>query len=229
MKPEFFGSPKTAKVSIGARLTFLGLLTESDDEGKLLGAAKRIAGALFPNDDDVTPRKVSAWLDELERARFILRYAVDGVEYVFIPGFAEHQRVSHPTPSRIPGPPPELLAKISGEAPEDFVPEKEQGTGNREARARVVDAEFDALWVDYPRKVARKAAAKAYAARRREGVPAEDLALAVKHYAAAMDGQEERFIMHGSTFFGPNERWKDYLAPTQQESAVPDWMRGPTL
>lgn len=102
IKPEFWGDPKTAQLSIPARLLLIGLLNESDDEGRQLASAKRIAGALFPHDDNVTTADVAGWLDELERVGFVRRYTVDGACYLDIPGFAKHQRISKPTPSRLP-------------------------------------------------------------------------------------------------------------------------------
>jgi hypothetical protein len=133
VKPAFWGSGKLARCSLPARLVAIGLLTESDDEGRLLAAPKRIAGALFPNDDDVTVEDVAGWMDELERVGFVRRYDVDGVRYGWIPGFLEHQRVSHPAKSTLPAPPNgvalDVLASGSGAGPERLRPE---GEGERE-------------------------------------------------------------------------------------------------
>lgn len=105
IKPEFWGDAKTARVSRDARLLMIGLLNESDDDGRQLASAKRIAGALFPHDDDVDAALVSRWLDELEAAGFVMRYEVDGAKYLVIPSFRTHQRISKPTESRLPPPP----------------------------------------------------------------------------------------------------------------------------
>lgn len=83
--------------------------------------------------------------------------------------------------------------------------------------------DFDAVWHGYPKKLARQDAFRAYSARRKDGIPAEDLALAAKHYAeeCAREGRELKFVMHGATFFGPRERWRDYLAgPPASSGAV---------
>lgn len=114
VKPEYWGHPKTAKLSRDARLLFLGLLNESDDEGRQLGSSRRIAGLVFPHDEDVTPALVDLWLGELEAVDMVRRYeAADGF-YLLIVGFTEHQKVSHPTPSHLP--PPGLLSG-SGDPP----------------------------------------------------------------------------------------------------------------
>jgi hypothetical protein len=79
------------------------------------------------------------------------------------------------------------------------------------------EAEFDECWKHYPRKVARKTALKAFIAQRRKAVPAETLLIAVKHYAEAMKREERAVerILHLSTFFGPDDRFEDYLEPPE--------------
>ena len=88
--------------------------------------------------------------------------------------------------------------------------------GNRLTQSR--EAEFEILWMLYPRKLAKQAALKAFLARRREGVSFDDLTVAVDHYAKACEGKEPQFILHGATFFGPNRRWADYLTPQPPEA-----------
>lgn len=112
MKPEFWGHPKTAKLSRDARLLFLGLLNESDDEGRQLGSSRRIAGLVFPHDEDVTPALVDLWLRELEAVDMVRRYEAEEGQYLLVVGFTEHQKVSHPTPSHLP--PPALLNGSGG-------------------------------------------------------------------------------------------------------------------
>lgn len=85
------------------------------------------------------------------------------------------------------------------------------------------EADFATCWEHYPRKIARKAALKAYIAQRRKAIPAEVLLAATQHYAKAMqleDRAPER-ILHGATFFGPNDRWEDYVsAPAEPPAPV---------
>jgi hypothetical protein len=72
--------------------------------------------------------------------------------------------------------------------------------------------DFDALWENYPRKLKRKAALRAYGTTRRRGADPAELAKAVKHYAESRRGVAQVHILHGSTFFGPDEPWTDYVA-----------------
>ena len=150
IKPEFFASSTIQKLTFAQRLTFLGLLTYVDDEGRGLDDTRLVKAAVWPLDDRHTQRRVSGDLEALEKQGLIQRYeAYDGRKtrrYLHIRGWTEHQRVSHPAPSKHPSPPSLSgeLASSSGAAPEDNgkVPEKlqrapeklslEQGTGNRE-------------------------------------------------------------------------------------------------
>lgn len=73
--------------------------------------------------------------------------------------------------------------------------------------------EFASIWEGYPRKLARKAAESAFVARRRAGIDLAELAAAVEGYAlrCRVEGTGRQFIMYGATFFGPSERWKDWV------------------
>ena len=84
--------------------------------------------------------------------------------------------------------------------------------------------EFVTLWEMYPRKDDSSKALKAYSARRLAGVPAEDLLTATVNYQQHVQAQnlELRYVKYGSTFFGSDEPWRDYLQPvTQMADAQP--------
>lgn len=102
LKPELWGSPTVAKLSRDARLLFIGLISRADDEGRMLGAPKSVSGEVFPNDEDVTGALITSWLDELEAVGAIERYTVEGVRYIQITKWTYHQKISKPTPSRLP-------------------------------------------------------------------------------------------------------------------------------
>lgn len=76
---------------------------------------------------------------------------------------------------------------------------------------------FADCWKVYPRKLARLKAEKAWKARIRSGVDAQQLYDATVHYAKHRSGQDGSYTMHGSTFYGPDDRWLDFLAPSTAE------------
>lgn len=125
IKPEFFLHERLAELSALHRLLFIGLWTLADRDGRLEDRPKRIKAAILPYDN----RNVDIMLGELHEHGFITRYdGPDGGEYIEIPAFAKHQRVSGreaAIPSEYPPPPSgsnrEAFGKHSGsnrEAPE---------------------------------------------------------------------------------------------------------------
>lgn len=101
IKPEFPQSESLGRVSRDARLLFAMLFTVADDAGRLRGSSRMLASLLFPYDDDA-PRLIDGWLAELEMEGCIRRYEIDGNRYIDIPKWLEHQRIDHPSKSRIP-------------------------------------------------------------------------------------------------------------------------------
>lgn len=105
IKPEFWSSAKVGKISRDARLLFLGLLNEADDEGRLLGQTKRLAGIIFPFDDDMDASKIECLVGELQTGGMLQRYEIGGAIYLCIIGFSEHQKIDRRVASRLPAPP----------------------------------------------------------------------------------------------------------------------------
>lgn len=104
IKPEMFADEAFGTLSHQARLLFIGLITMSDDEGRLRALPAAITGHIFPY-DDVPLSKLKRWIEELVNARLIVIYEADGLPYAWLPGWAKHQRVNRLTPSTLPPPP----------------------------------------------------------------------------------------------------------------------------
>ena len=149
IKPDFFTSEVIASLPLSARLTFIGLWTHVDDNGVTIDNEKLIAAAIWPLEDDPreTLQRVSGDLARLSTAGLVLRYEASGRRFLFVRGWDEHQKVSHPSKPRYPRPTdpgaPTSTSKnanlrnVSGDSPEDVVspPEilaPEQGAGSRE-------------------------------------------------------------------------------------------------
>ncbi|MEE9612839.1 MAG: hypothetical protein V3W19_16420 [Desulfatiglandales bacterium] len=71
---------------------------------------------------------------------------------------------------------------------------------------------WEDCWKIYPRKKSPKLGKKAYQARLTEGLIPDLLLECTKNYVKVMTRLkwEEQHIMLPSTFYGPNERWKDF-------------------
>lgn len=148
IKPDFWQHPRVTRVSRDARLYFLGLLNEADDEGRLRYSGKRLAGVLFSDDDDVDGRLIDGWTVELENAGLVARYTIDGAPLLLVVGFTEHQKINRPTPSRLPAPLTESSVSPHGDVDEGSLPEgkgreeEEEAEEERSARAHLCPDPF---------------------------------------------------------------------------------------
>lgn len=111
IKPEFFTSVVVARVSIHAAFMFSGIWTQCDDHGRMIEDARLIKAALFPLRDEVTPYAIEEYLEELAHEGLVIRYKVDGRNYLAIPqgSWIEHQKIDRKKESKLPQP-PEIVA-----------------------------------------------------------------------------------------------------------------------
>lgn len=118
-KPDFWTDPLMVSLPREIRFTFKGLWEVcADDFGRFLADARVVKGKVWPMDDDLTPKKIDRFLTTLAERKRIVLYSQYGVRYGYIVNWLKHQRVSHPSPSIFPDPPPELLANDSRAIPE---------------------------------------------------------------------------------------------------------------
>lgn len=104
IKPSFFSSLTIADLPIPARLTFVGLWTYVDDEGRGVDDPRLVKAELWPLDDDMTTRKVEGHLAAFADRGLIMRYSFSGRRYLQVVGWKEHQRINRPQQSNFPAP-----------------------------------------------------------------------------------------------------------------------------
>jgi hypothetical protein len=86
----------------------------------------------------------------------------------------------------------------------------------------VIDS-FLAAWRHYPIRAGgnpRRMALRAWVASWRRGESPVDMLQAAIHYrkhCKASNAFGTVYVMHAATFFGPNERWKDFVDPPKVE------------
>ena len=215
IKPDAFKSYSLAQVSRGLRWTFAGLWTYADDDGRGRDDIRLIKAELYPLDDEVSLSILSDDLAQLEKVGCICRYEVDGRSYFHVPGW-DHQKISHPTPSKIPPCPGHspadsgMIPEGSVKPPEPLRPErkgKEQGKeqGPRKRAATSPDPHFDEFWAAYPRKTDKGNARKAWAKALKKTKPEVLIAAAA---ALAATNPDWKFTAHPTTWLN-GERWED--------------------
>lgn len=103
IKPEFFTSLTVADLTYEARLTFIGLWTHVDDQGRCVDDARLVKAAVWPLDDR-TAKDVDVDLWQLSDAELILRYTVGSRKFISVTSWGEHQRINRPSLEKLPSP-----------------------------------------------------------------------------------------------------------------------------
>jgi hypothetical protein len=73
-------------------------------------------------------------------------------------------------------------------------------------------ADFEAWWLQYPRKVSKGAARTAYDRARKSGATGDELELGAMRYAATRTGEDPKYTKHGATWLN-NKCWLDEPEP----------------
>lgn len=97
------------------RLLFTWLIPHLDCEGRMHGDAITVKSIVFPR-KDISNKKIENYLEILEKFGLILRYFVNGNQYLCSINFEKHQpglQKNKEAQSQIPAPTPELLQSYS--------------------------------------------------------------------------------------------------------------------
>lgn len=235
IKPEAFKSETLSQLDYFTRWTFAGLWTYLDDFGYGRADARLVRAEVFPLDDDATPAKVNKALDALTAAGSVCRFMVDDREYIHAPAWQDHQKVSRPSKSKFP-PCPEHdngpSGTVSGNPTADAMNPIEdsrgntvgKGTGNREQGTSSADADgdFTAFWSEYPKKVAKPDAQRAWvkAARKAE---LDVIMAGLRRHLPTWAKSEIKFVPNAATWLN-GERWNDVLEqPTRRDNRPEGW------
>ncbi|MCP1761977.1 hypothetical protein [Bradyrhizobium japonicum] len=103
IKPEFWTSEQVVECSPIARLLFIGIWNFADDAGRIPASPRSLKLQIFPG-DDITSETIRGMIDELSANGLLLRYEVDGKEFLQVTGW-HHQKIDKPQPPRYPPPP----------------------------------------------------------------------------------------------------------------------------
>lgn len=101
-KDEDFSS-----LSLPARLLFIGMVTNADDDGRLSANPKILKSDIFPLDDEITSITVESLINEIAKSlKSVCFYEVDGKRYAAFLKWTDHQtiRADRKRDSTIPAP-----------------------------------------------------------------------------------------------------------------------------
>lgn len=107
ISPEIWASSSFAELSDFAKIVFIGLISNADDEGKGEADPALLKSTLFPRDEKKRAADVKSALSEIARSTSTLFYSVEGKNYYVLIKWKVYQKLDRPTPSKIPNPPNE--------------------------------------------------------------------------------------------------------------------------
>lgn len=246
IKPSFFTSLTIADLTYEERLTFIGLWTHVDDNGRCVADPRLIKAAIWPLDNRTT-EDVEADLGSITDASLIRQYKVGGRRYLQVNGWREHQVINRPKASAIPGPDDEGSEPVtSGNAPITDASVTDHGSisagRERKGRERIScasadaerEAEFEAWYAAYPRKRGKGQALKAYRLARKSA-SAEELLEGLTRQVASLTARGAEFVPYPATWLN-GQRWLDEvdLPAARNPAATPTvspwdrkYVRGP--
>jgi hypothetical protein len=221
VKPEFFDDEDLAEYPFWIRILFEGLWCYADKAGRLEDRPARLKAKIFPYDKKLDFEKGLEALTHPKKHSpthkpFIIRYSVNGENYLQIVEFLKHQSPHHTEKdSVIPSPNGDLtvrepLQKGQGGDEQDSESESESESESKN-KTPTPQREFESFWEAYPKRVAKQDALKAYTALRKTTALA-DIASAVNGYNAVIkrEQRDPKFIMYPATFLR-NEKWRDFV------------------
>lgn len=224
-------SIKVASWPIEVRYFWCLLWGYVDDHGKAIDNALLVKSDCFPLDPDIDHKVIDGWLWVLADAGVIIRYTVDGHDYIAVKNWKEHQKPPHPTTDVLPGweAPGAILRALhaprmndAGTTHEEFthglglglglgLVKSGSGSGSVSAPTALDltthTPTFDDFWAIWPRTEGKADALKAWDKAIRKS-PASAIHEAAREYSNHPHRPAKQFVPHGATWLN-GERWND--------------------
>jgi hypothetical protein len=224
IKPDFWTNSKVASVGPIARLMFIGMWNYADDYGRLAYEPLSLKLRLFANDPGISVADVRDMITDLCTNDLIIIYSANDKEYIEITGW-DHQKIDKrqasklpapfadgsairqppPTPPDSPRPPPTPASGREGNGMEGRGVEGKEET-REVALSSDEPSDFDAFWDEWPNKVGKPAALKAFNAAVKRGAALWDIQDGLRSYIR--DKPPDRPWLNPATFLNQN-RWED--------------------
>lgn len=105
LSPDIWESESFSLLSDLAKITFIGLISLADDDGRGKANPAFIKSTLFPYDEKRRVADIKSALSEIARCMSTQFYSVDGNDYYFLKNWTKWQKIDKPTKSKLPPPP----------------------------------------------------------------------------------------------------------------------------
>ena len=105
ISPEIWESSSFSKLSDFAKLVFIGMISQADDEGKGRASPNILRSKLFPDGEEKRVADIKKALSEIALRMSTTIYEVDGDSFYRLDNWHSWQKIDRPTPSKLPDPP----------------------------------------------------------------------------------------------------------------------------
>jgi hypothetical protein len=257
LKESICYSDQIDQLSAFEETVFYRLIVNVDDYGRIDARPNFLRSKLFVTKQGITVKSIDDAVRTLATVGLVEFYEVNNDAYLRLPTWHEHQRIRK-SKAKYPAP-PDGNALLSEEEKEEFAascrklpqvaascgelplaraknpnpnpnpnPKECMRTRTREEKPK--DEDFDRFWAEYPRKVGKKDAQKAW----KKLKPSKSL---VDKMINAVEEQKRsdqwnrgggRYIPNPSTWINQG-RWDDELKPAKGKSAPPPDEKPPTM
>lgn len=230
IKPGFFRNADLAELPYEARLLFVGLWTIADREGRLEDRPKQIKMEIFPADN----LDCDQLLNDLSATGMVIRYEIEGKRYLQVTNFSKHQNPhKDEKQSTIPAPCLSDASMVRAPCKDDastvgirlipdsllLIPEKNPCSPSASESS---DDGFASFWEQYPKKVAKPQALKAWKKITPRGGLLADLFTGLERQKASANWLKDggQYIPNPATWLN-GRRWEDEVdASTQLNGSV---------
>lgn len=100
--PNIWESEDFGKLSTLAKLVFIGMFSNSDDEGRGKAKPVYLKSKIFPYNEEIRVADIEKTLSEISSNMSVTFYSCDESEYYVFDNWAKWQKIDKPTPSIIP-------------------------------------------------------------------------------------------------------------------------------
>jgi len=219
---ELFELEKSSKLPI--RISFIGLFTCCDREGRFKWRPRALKFDIIPYDDC----DFSRVLDALMTSGFIVKYTSNGESFGYIPSFKKHQVINNrESKSNLPEPTSGLVLDASStrESRDDHAP---SGEGKGREGKEYSETSFLEFWSAYPKKVSKPDALKAWKKINPDAELKEKILSSVELSKQSKDWIKENgeFIPYPATWLN-KARWED--DPVNFVASKPQYKNGDRL
>lgn len=124
--PNFWQSEDISNLSLFARMLFIGMFSNADDEGRGRANAAFLRSTIFPY-DDVAMQQMEEALLQIQEFTSIHFYEIENSKFYAFSNWKKWQRVDKPQKSNIPSPP---IPTVDGNSQNDSKNDSENGSKN---------------------------------------------------------------------------------------------------